>query len=169
MSGFGGSEKSTCAQRLSEGWGNAALVIADHTFHFRPFDVETEGGRAMIGRVKLRNCLAMIETFLDEGFAHVICEGLVWSQRELDAVVEAVRGRGCDVRMVWLDTSKEDRFRRALKRSDPGDDEEFLETVERQIPKPAPFRIDPAAGTAAYVATDGKTPEQVATEVLAAL
>ena len=149
ISGFGGSGKSTCAEALWNHWDNAALVPADHLFHIRPFDISTQKGRDQIGRIKLRNSLALIQTFLDEGYEYILVDGLVWSQNELDAV-EKEFAHKAELHLFFLHVSKDVRFQRAIARGDPGDDHEYLEKVEETIPYPwpltmktgKPFKID---------------------------
>jgi hypothetical protein len=115
-------------------------VEADHLFRIKPFVMDTEEGKGQIGRIKLRNSLYVITTFIEEKFENIIVDGLVWSQEELDAVTELAGRCSCQLFFFWLDASKEVRFKRALSRSrDEADSEEFLASVEKNIADPRPF------------------------------
>lgn len=160
ISGFGCSGKSTCAQLLWDTLKNAAIVEADHLFCIKPFEMNTERGRKQIGRVKLRNSLAVMETFLEEKFENIIVEGLVWSQEELDAVVKLAKKHTYCVWCFWLKTNKEVRHKRAIVRGrDEADSLEFLDLVEQKIKDPTPLSLP--SGHYHEIITDDLTVSEV--------
>ena len=83
----------------------------------------------------------MIRNFLDEGFEHVICDGLIWSQKELNAVAGALAGEHIELFVFWLNASKVVRFRRVLDSAGSGDTLQFLEHVESKIADPWPLTL----------------------------
>jgi predicted kinase len=121
ISGFGGTGKSTIARLLFDKLDDCALVQADHLFLIKPWAIGDK-----LGRIKLRNCLDVMRNFFDEGYQNIICEGLVWSQEELDAVRAKFAPDLYDLFLFWLTASKSVRFDRVVKRAEPGDTEEFL-------------------------------------------
>lgn len=142
MSGFGGSGKSTCAQLLWDRLEHVAIVEADHLFRIKPFEMKTEDGRNLIGRVKLHNSLAVLQTFIEEDFTNIIVEGLVWSQAELDAVAKLGKEYNCALWCFWLKTSATVRHARAITRGrDGADNLAFLELVEKTIVDPTPLSL----------------------------
>lgn len=142
ISGFGGSGKSTCAQLLWDSFENVAIVEADHLFRIKPFKMDTGEERERMGQVKLQNSLAVTKIFLQEDIQNVILEGLVWSQHELDAVVELVKDHDAQVWCFWLETSKEVRHKRTISRGrDTADSQAFLDVVEEKISDPSPLSL----------------------------
>jgi len=134
LSGFGGTGKSTVGTLLYEKLGNLALFEADHLFNIKPFVIGEK-----LGRIKLKNSLALIQNFLEEGYNNIIAVGLVWTQEELDAVVQKF-SKDTQIFLIWLEAPKEIRFQRVLMRGEPGDTLEFLEEVEQKLPNPWPFK-----------------------------
>ncbi len=163
ISGFGGSGKSTCAQKLWDKLDHVAMIEADHLFRIKPFEMQTPEGREQIGRIKLRNSLSVTRTFIEEGFSYIIVEGLVWSQAELDAIRILANEKSCDVWCFWLKTTKEIRHRRAIGRGLEGDTQEFLDIVEQKIVDPTPLSLPD--GHYHEIETDTKNPEQVVEEI----
>lgn len=144
---------------------DVAIFGADDLFRIKPFEMQTEEGRAKIGRVKLRNSLALIETFIEEHCQNIIVEGLVWSQHELDAVAEVTKKHNCEVMIFWLETSKKIRHSRAIQRGrDEADAQEFLDLVEEKIVDPTPLKLH--SGTSFTIQTDNKTLEEIVNAIL---
>lgn len=165
ISGFGGSGKSTCAQFLWDRFDHVAIAEADHLFRIKPFEMNTQEGRDLIGRVKLENSLAVTETFIKQGLENIIIEGLVWSQVELDAAVDLAKKHNCVVWCFWLKTSKEVRHKRAISRGrDDADSQEFLEVVEKKISDPTPLALP--SGHYNEITTDNLTAMQVVDEII---
>ncbi len=168
ISGFGGSGKTTCAQLLRDKLDDVAIFGADDLFRIKPFDMQIEEGRAKIGRVKLKNSLAVMNTFIEEKCQNIIIDGLIWNQQELDAVVEATKKHDNKIVMFWLETSKILRHTRAIARGrDEADDQKFLDLIEEQMIDPTPFQLE--SGTSFVIQTDNKTPEAIVDEMLAIL
>ncbi len=159
VSGFGGTGKTTVGSHLHELLDNNALVEADELFHIKPFEI----GEKM-GRVKLENSLDVMTNFLKEGYEHVICVGLVWSQAELDAVVSEFPCNNYEHFLFWLSASKEVRFQRVVSRGEPGDTLDWLESVEQTIPNPWPLRMN--IGRAIEIDTTNRSPINIAQEVM---
>lgn len=159
ISGFGGTGKSTCANLLFNKLDECALVEADHLFNIKPWAIGDK-----LGRIKLRNSLDVLQNFINEGYQHVICVGLVWSQAELDAVVQQFPAQTHNLFLFWLSANKATRFDRVIKRGEPGDTEEFLEHVEQTVPDPWPLLLKD--GHAEYFNTHDTNPEAVATLML---
>jgi dephospho-CoA kinase len=124
ISGFAGTGKTTIANMLHETFNSSALVSADELFHIRPFEIGEK-----LGRVKLQNCLSVITNFLNEGYENIICEGLVWSQAELDSVVVSFVKR-CNLVLFWLDAQKDIRRERVMQRGESAD---FLQFADSSI------------------------------------
>lgn len=165
ISGFGGSGKSTCSALLWNRLENVAIVEADHLFRIKPFELGTAEGRQKVGEIKLENTLAVLRTFLEEDFEHIIVDGLVWSQSELDAVVKECQKADCVILLFWLKTSKEVRHKRAIHRArDEADSQKFLDEVEKNIHDPTPFTFD--ACKYCEIETDRFSAEQVAYEMM---
>lgn len=140
------------------------MVEADQLFRIKPFDVSSSEGREQIGRIKLKNSLQMTQTFLDENFAHVIIEGLVWSQAELDAVADLRHKHPCEVYCFWLKTNKDVRHKRVITRKrDAADSQEFLDTIEKEIIDPTPLLLP--EGHYNEISTDEMTADQVVQEI----
>lgn len=168
ISGFGGSGKTTCASRLWDILDSAAIIEADHLFRIKPFDVQTQEGRSQIGRIKLQNTLAIIQTFIDEGFSYIIVDGLVWSQEELDALSIVSTKTHCNLSCFWLHTSFEERQNRVLSRTrDDADSIEFLTTVENSIPDPTPLTLK--NGKCYEIKTDSLSLKDIAQQILSLL
>lgn len=168
ISGFGGSGKTTCARLLRDKLEDVAIFGADDLFRMKPFEVRTEEGRAKIGRVKLKNSLAVLTTFIEEKCQNIIVDGLVWSQHDLDAVVEAAKKYHCDVMIFWLETSKRIRHSRAIARGrDDADAQEFLDLIEENVVDSTPLKL--ASGKPFTIQSDNKTPEEIVGEILKSL
>lgn len=168
ISGFGSSGKSTCSQVLWDRLEDVAVVEADHLFRIKPFEMATQEGRDQIGRIKLQNTLAVLKTFLKERYANIIVDGLVWSQDELDAVVEACEDFRCKIYLCWLKTGKEERHKRAIARErDEADSREFLDEVEEKISDPTPLTLP--SGHYQEIETDNKTSGEIVDEMLSIL
>ena len=159
LSGFGGTGKSTVGNLLYELLDSVALIEADELFHIKPFDI----GEKM-GRIKLKNCLAVINNFLEEGYQYVICIGLVWSQAELDAVVNKFPVADYEHFLFWLRANREVRFQRVVTRAEPGDTLEWLEKVEQTISNPWPFRT--AVAQSVDIDSSVKAPFDIAQEIV---
>jgi predicted kinase len=157
--GFGGTGKSTVANIIHDEINSNALIEADDLFHIKPFVIGEQ-----MGRIKLRNSLDVINNFLNENYKYVLCVGLVWSQAELNAVLNEFDKDKCEFFLFWLTASKEVRFERVIKRAEPGDTLEWLENVEKNIPKPWPFRMD--KGQAIEINTDNKSAQQIAQKIM---
>lgn len=157
LGGFGGSGKSTTGWKLHESFQSSALIEADHLFYVRPWEIGEK-----LGRIKLKNTINVMQNFLDESYQYIICIGLVWSQAELDAIVQAF-GAKTKIYMFWLHANKETRFQRVLARGEPGDTEEFLETVEKTLKYPWPLHIH--SGEIYKIEVDHKNPNQVFAEI----
>jgi hypothetical protein len=162
--GFGGSGKSICSQLLWENLENVALVEADHFFRIKPFEMQTQEGRDLIGRIKLRNSICVSTSFFKEKFEYVIIDGLVWSQMELDEISTTALSHGYEVWCFWLKTSKDNRFQRSMKRGrDEADSQDFLDIVERTIVDPTPLSLP--NGHYHEIVTDALSPEEVVVEM----
>lgn len=161
ISGYGGSGKTTCADALEHHLDHAARVEADEMFRIKPFDLSGD----KLGRIKMRNCTAVISTFLDEDYGSIICSGLVWAQQELDTIAAAFSNR-CAIILFWLKTSKEIRYKRVLARSrDAADSKEFLDRIEEKIIDPLPFTCP--ANTEVYeIPTDNQEACDVVKEMM---
>lgn len=153
IGGFGGSGKTTAAWNLHHSFESSALIQADHLFFIRPWAIGEK-----LGRIKRKNTLDVLRNFLDEEYEHVICDGFVWSQEELDAVVDAFGDRA-EIHLFWLHASKDVRFNRVLSRGEEGDTEDFLEQVEKTVPYPWPLHSDTAH--IYKIDVDAKTPDDV--------
>ena len=95
----------------------------------------------------------------------VIVDGLVWSQAEIDAVIESCKKHDCTIYLFWLRTSKEKRHKRAITRGkDEADSQEFLEEVEEKIPDPTPLSL--SSGHYREIETDSMTPKEVVDEIM---
>lgn len=165
ISGFGGSGKSTCAQLLWDQLEHVSTVEADHLFRIKPFEMRTPEGREQIGRIKLANSLAVLETFIQEGFSHIIVEGLVWSQAELDAAAQIGKKHQCETWCFWLKTSASVRHKRAIARArDEADSQEFLDVVEKEIVDPTPLSL--IDGHYYEILTDNLEAKEVVQEML---
>ncbi|MBU6454861.1 MAG: hypothetical protein KGS72_24040 [Cyanobacteria bacterium REEB67] len=136
IAGFGGCGKTTVAKILHNSFASSACVSADALTEIRPLTLDEK-----LLRVRLRNCLDVIRNFLDEGFEHVICDGLIWSQKELNAVAGALAGEHIELFVFWLNASKVVRFRRVLDSAGSGDTMQFLEHVESKIADPWPLTL----------------------------
>jgi predicted kinase len=138
IAGFGGCGKTTVARILHTSFANSACVSADALTEIRPLTLDDK-----LLRVRLRNCLDVIRNFLDEGFEHVVCDGLIWSQKELNAVAGALAGEHIQLFVFWLQASKVVRFRRVLDNAQAsgGDTMQFLEHVESKIADPWPMTL----------------------------
>ena len=136
IAGFGGSGKTTVAKILHGTFASSAYVSADSLTDIRPLIYDEK-----LLRVRLRNCLDVIRNFLDEGFEHVVCDGLIWSQKELNAVGNALAGEHIELFVFWLNASKVVRFRRVLDSAGSGDTMQFLEHVESKIADPWPMTL----------------------------
>lgn len=140
IAGFGGCGKTTVARILHTSFANSACVSADALTEIRPLTLDDK-----LLRVRLRNCLDVIRNFLDEGFENVICDGLIWSQKELNAVAGALSGEHVDLFVFWLQASKVVRFRRMLdsaqSSAEGGDTMQFLQHVENKIADPWPMTL----------------------------
>jgi predicted kinase len=129
IGGFGGSGKTTVSELLADQLSSNALIEEDHRFRITPFEDWEK-----IGRIKTRNTHALMHTFLDEGFEHVICSGYVWSQAELDGVVEEFKNEDVKIWLFWLETPKHVRHGRAKSRKrDEADQTRFLEQIEEKF------------------------------------
>jgi dephospho-CoA kinase len=159
LSGFGATGKTTVGNLLYELLDSVALVEADELFHIKPFEI----GEKM-GRIKLNNCLDVMTNFLEEGYQHVICVGLVWSQSELDAIVNEFPGNSYEHFLFWLQANKEIRFQRVVNRAEPGDTLEWLEKVEQTINNPWPFKTN--VGRATDINSNNKAPIEIAQEIV---
>jgi len=139
IAGFGGCGKTTVARIVHTSFANSACVSADALTELRPLELDDK-----LLRVRLRNCLDVIRNFLDEGFENVICDGLIWSQKELNAVAGALAGEHIDLYVFWLQASKVVRFRRVLDsaQSKDGDTMQFLTHVESKLADPWPMTLD---------------------------
>lgn len=133
ISGFAGTGKTTVANMLHETFHNSALVSADDLFHIRPFEIGEK-----LGRIKLKNCLSVIDNFLAEEYQEIICEGLVWSQSELNSVLATFAQR-CAFVLFWLDADKNTRLERVMHRGEPADFLLFADSVQ----DPWPFQGAP--------------------------
>jgi thymidylate kinase len=162
IGGFGGSGKTTVSALLASELKSNALLEEDHLFRISPFEDWEK-----IGRIKTRNTHALISTFLDEGFEHVICAGYIWSQGELDGVVKEFGGDAVKVWLFWLDTPKHVRHGRAKMRGrDEADQTPFLEQIEEKFVKTLKLPLLNAGSEWAEIETTDKTPEQVTLEIL---
>jgi len=139
IAGFGGCGKTTVARILHNSFVSSACVSADALTEIRPLTLDDK-----LLRVRLRNCLDVIRNFLDEGFEHVVCDGLIWSQKELNAVAGALAGEHVELFVFWLQASKVVRFRRVLDNAQAsgGDTMQFLEHVESKIADPWPMTLN---------------------------
>lgn len=139
ISGFAGIGKSTVSKLLFEQFTTAALIEADALFQINPFEMQTTAGRNQIGRIKLQNSLALLHTYVTENFDYIVIDGLIWSQPELDSVLELTKKHAAQVTLVWLDAPTDIRHKRAIKRArDEGDAVEFV-TKRDVTPDPRPF------------------------------
>jgi predicted kinase len=138
IAGFGGCGKTTVARILHTSFANSACVSADALTELRPLTLDDK-----LLRVRLRNCLDVIRNFLDEGFEHVVCDGLIWSQKELNAVGGALAGEHIELFVFWLQASKVVRFRRVLDNAQAGggDTMQFWEHVESKLADPWPMTL----------------------------
>ena len=139
IAGFGGCGKTTVARILHNSFANSAYVSADSLTEIRPLTYDDK-----LLRVRLRNSLDIVRNFLDEGFEHVVCDGLIWSQKELNAVAGALAGEHIELFVFWLNASKVVRFRRVLDSAQAGgsnDTLQFLEHVESKIADPWPLTL----------------------------
>jgi len=121
---------------LHNNFESSACVSADALTELRPLTLDDK-----LLRVRLRNTLDVIRNFLDEGFENVVCDGLIWSQKELNAVAGALAGEHVQLFVFWLQASKVVRFRRMLDSAGGGDTMEFLQHVETQIADPWPMTL----------------------------
>lgn len=132
ISGFGGSGKSTVSTALLDSFDHAALVSADSLFQIRPFDGISEEGRNTIGSIKMKNCLSVIQNYLDAEYPVVIVDGLVWSDDEYQKVLQ-FESSTVRVLLFWLDVPLDQRVQNALKRNrDGADNEEWLRSMEKK-------------------------------------
>jgi predicted kinase len=162
IGGFGGSGKTTVSSLLADRLSNNALIEEDHLFRIMPFEDWEK-----IGRIKTRNTHALIHTFLDEGFEHVICSGYVWSQGELDGVVSEFKEKHVNVWLFWLETPKHVRHARAKARGrDEADQTRFLEDIEKKFVNTLKLPLLNPGALWVPIETEGKTPEQVTDEIL---
>ena len=162
--GFGGSGKSVCSQLLWDSLENVAIVEADHFFRIKPFEMQAQEGRDLIGRMKLRNSICVSTSFFREKFEYVIIDGLVWSQMELDEISTTAQSHGYEVWCFCLKTSKDVRHARSIKRGrDDADSQKFLDIVERTIVDPTPLVL--ATGHYHEIITDTVSPVEVASEI----
>jgi predicted kinase len=159
LSGFGGTGKTTIGNHLNELLENNALIEADELFHIKPFEIGDK-----MGRIKLKNSLDVMTNFLKEGYQQIICIGLVWSQAELDAVINEFPGDSYKHFLFRLHASKEVRFQRVVNRAEPGDTLEWLEKVEQTILNPWPFRMN--IGQVVDIDTTSKSPIDVAQQIM---
>jgi predicted kinase len=137
IAGFGGCGKTTVARILHTSFASSACVSADALTEIRPLTLDDK-----LLRIRLRNCLDVIRNFLDEGYEHVLCDGLIWSQKELNAVAGALAGEHIELFVFWLQASKVVRFRRVLDNAKAGGDTmQFLEHVESKIADPWPMTL----------------------------
>jgi predicted kinase len=159
IAGFGGCGKTTVARILHTSFESSACVSADALTELRPLTLDDK-----LLRVRLRNCLDVIRNFLDEGFENVVCDGLIWSQKELNAVAGALAGEYVQLYVFWLQASKVVRFRRVLDSAQGGDTMQFLEHVESKIADPWPMTL--ATGHVEMVETSYIDVQQTAKIIL---
>jgi predicted kinase len=162
IGGFGGSGKTTVSELLADALSSNALIEEDHLFRITPFEDWEK-----IGRIKTRNTHSLIHTFLDEGFQHVICSGYVWSQRELDGVVEEFAGKEVKVWLFWLDAPKHLRHARAKSRKrDEADQTRFLEQIEEKFVKTLKLPLLNPQSQWVAIKAEGETPDEIVRKIV---
>lgn len=140
ISGFSGAGKSTTSQSVFNNLQPAAYIEADSLFAINPYDEKSKEGLNVIGRIKLQNSLKVLQTYLEEDYQYIIIDGLVWSQSELDAVVNLGSQFTAKTFLFWLDVPTSARHSRAKKRNrDEFDQSDVLTERDKTVPDPRPF------------------------------
>lgn len=157
ISGRGGSGKSTVAQYLFRHLTNTALIQADKMVDFEPFEVGEK-----LNRIKMRNCSALIATYLVEGVKDIICEGFVQNQFELNEVEKLFKD--INIYVFWLELDIASRHSRVSNRGRGSDDDPtIMDIYESASTAPWPFQSERA--TLTEISVKDRSPEDVYLEI----
>lgn len=138
ISGRGGSGKSTVSQYLFSNLNDTALIQADKMVDFEPFEIGEK-----LHRIKMRNCSALIATYLKEGVRDIICEGFVQNQFELNEVEQQFKD--INIYVFWLELDKASRHSRVKSRGRGSDDDpSIMDIYESASTEPWPFHSERA-------------------------
>lgn len=137
VNGFGGVGKSTCCTLLYEHLRSVAVIRADEVSIVKPRAINEK-----FSRIKIENGAAVIRNFLREGFEYVVCDGFIWSQRELDTFAMLLHDQAAELFVFWLHADHALRQKRVRVRArDEADNAQFLKEVEATIPDPWPLQL----------------------------
>lgn len=115
----------------------------------------------------LRNAAGVIGNYLNEGVKHAILSGGVFTQEDLDRLLELL-DRPLDIRYFWLDVPDEVRHGRLIGRArDSGDSPEIVPQLIAQYTFPSPsLRIREGRS---YTVDASRTPEEIVDDILQSL
>lgn len=157
LGGTMGVGKSTVSRVLKERLNNSVFLDGDWCWDAHPFQV-TEETKRMV----LRNICFLLNQFIRcSAYENVIFCWVLHQQNIIDTILENIDRTGCSVKTVSLLCGEEELRKRLAKDIKAGIRE--AGAVERSVERmPCYLALDTVP-----IHTDGKTPAQIAEEILA--